>query len=271
MPELPEVEIIVRQLSKKLSGQTITHYWNRPQAVLTSPESHIQKNLIHQTIQKVIRKGKYLGLVFSQDMKLWFHLGMTGQLLMKSSSDQPDKHVHFILSFKNYDAVLWFRDIRKFGEVFLVSTTHKAPKGLAQIASDPFEMDVDDFVKRLKTRTGKIKSLLLDQYLISGLGNIYANESLYRAGIHPRKSGVKISKEALKSLHLEIQNCLKEAILCGGSSIDDYKQTDGSQGSFQTKHQVYGRFKKSCLRCGQLIRKIMLSGRSTFFCSNCQK
>lgn len=284
MPELPEVEIIVRQLREKLSGQILAQCWSRPDAVLTSPESEIQKLLLGQSIQSVVRKGKYLSLIFPEDRRLWFHLGMTGQLLLKSQEDSPDKHVHLILSFGAQQGtgcsdlspvveaakVLWFRDIRKFGEVF-VTSSREIPKNLQRIAPDPFEMTSGDFVKRFKTRSGKIKSLLLDQHLIAGLGNIYANESLYRAKINPRKSASQLSRLTLERLFDEIQDCLKEAILGGGSSIDDYQQTDGSRGSFQKKHQVYGRFKKSCLRCGQLIRKIILLGRSTFYCSRCQR
>lgn len=207
-----------------------------------------------------------------RDVALWFHLGMTGQLLWTRETFERDPHTHVVISFENSSETLVFRDIRKFGSITLTNgRPDSLPAGIQLLGPEPFEMKEKDFVRLFKQRTGRIKSLLLNQRLLAGLGNIYADESLHRAGIDPRRRPHRLKRSVLARLHGSVLETLREAIRHGGSSIDDYRHADGGQGKFQNFHRVYGRAGKPCLDCGNSIRRIMLAGRSASFCSQCQK
>lgn len=275
MPELPEIETLASELrsfliAKKLSRIVICH-----DNILGTPREILEQRLPGGKVSSVLRDGKYLRIVFHKVGRaetLWFHLGMTGQLLLRSSWPEDDRHLHLILEFYGTKRCLLFRDVRKFGKVFFTAPDiDQLPEGLRRLGPDPFEVMAEEFASLLGKRKGRIKNLLLNQRLISGIGNIYADESLHRAGIDPRNRPYRMAKTRLMGLHRALCEVLEEAIRAGGSSIDDYRRLDGSYGRFQRFHRVYGRFGDRCMSCGTPIRRIRLSGRSSCFCPVCQR
>jgi formamidopyrimidine-DNA glycosylase len=271
MPELPEIEVLSRELGKKISGLRVSEVVICREFLLKTPRKILEKKLLGKTVLKLSRRGKYLCLIFDSELILWLHLGMTGQLLWASSRSY-DAYAQMALRFENSAEELIFRDIRKFGRICLTNgSPDSMPRGLRELGPEPLELAPDDFTKCFDGRTGRIKSLLLNQKLVAGLGNIYADESLFRAGINPRKRPSGIKREKFLGLHKAVYETLREAILQGGSSIDDFIHTDGSRGGFQNFHRVYGRAGEKCFNCGTIIRRIMLGGRSAHFCPTCQK
>jgi len=204
--------------------------------------------------------------------EIWVHLGMTGQLFLATGKPEPrQKHDHVLFIFSGKKSLL-FRDIRRFGGLFCRrSRREPLTRGMEALAPDPFELPARDFVRLLKQRTGILKSLLLNQTIISGIGNIYADESLHRAGIDPRRRPITVSPARLALLHEKINETLKEAIASGGSSINDYKHLNGASGRFQDLHRVYGQAGRPCRECRTIIRRVVISGRSTHFCPRCQR
>ena len=269
MPELPEIETLARELRKKAVGLVLSKCWVRHPEILKHSQSFSPGSFENQTVMEVERFRKFLYFKMQNGCRLWFHLGMTGQILWQKNEAIPARHDHVLFKFQNCAEELWFRDIRKFGEVFL--TTSEDWQREFVIGPDALEVSEETFVELFKRRTGPIKSLLLNQKIIAGLGNIYANESLYRAGIHPKRRPVRLPLKSMQKLHGTIREVLQEAIGHGGSSIDDYRRPDGQKGSFQKYHRVYGRHGEACFSCGEVIKKIELSGRSAFYCSQCQK
>lgn len=271
MPELPEVETLVRELRGALEGLRIARVLIKNESILETPRPVLEKNLPGHTIQGIHRIGKYIQIELSGDRVLWVHLGMTGRLFFKALEARVLPHTHFVLSFENFPQQLIYSDIRRFGRIALTSCEKEArPKGVGRLGPEPGDWTPEDFASELKARRARIKSLLLNQNLIAGLGNIYADESLHRAGIHPLKRAHRISHAGLHRLHGAICEVLEEAVRWGGSSIDDYRHLDGSPGEFQKFHRVYGRKGEECPNCGGPIRKIQLSGRSASFCPQCQ-
>ena len=271
MPELPEVETIVRELNRKISGFVFSKIVIKTSTVCETPPKKISAFVPGKKIVRVVRKGKYIGLNLNEEGFFWIHLGMTGrlQVMLKVAAD---KHAYMVASFKERDECLVFRDVRKFGRLFLGGADQDdQPPRIRRVGPDPFEVVDNQFKEAYRLRSGKIKSLLLNQQLISGIGNIYADESLFRSGIHPRRKPAQIKANEWVGLYESARQVLSEAIDSGGSSIDDYRRSDGSRGSFQKSHRVYGRENKPCVICGSLIRRIVISGRSSFYCSQCQK
>lgn len=272
MPELPEVENIVRELNQRAAGLTFLRAAVRHEEILKSPRKTIEEKLPGKKVLSVSRRGKYLRFGLEGGLALWFHFGMTGQLVWQGDIDEDDPHLHAIMEFSEISEKLVFRDIRKFGEMFLANGNFESlPEGVRRLGPEPFEISEEAFAAAFRQRTGRIKGLLLNQRILAGLGNIYADESLYRAGIDPRRRPHRLKKDRLKQLYRSIRETLEEAIRLGGSSIDDYLHSDGSRGFFQNFHQVYGRFGLKCFRCETLIRKIKLAGRSASFCPQCQR
>lgn len=270
MPELPEVEVLSSQLKSALTGLKISRIERMHEDLLECPAKILKENLPNRTIRDVGRQGKYVQIVFDDGACLWLHLGMTGQILFRDKPGVYSPYTQLVLSFWGKNQVLIFEDIRKFGRIGY-SPCEKLPDFILSLGPDPFTISENLFVENFKTRTGRIKSLLLNQKIVSGLGNIYADESLYRAMIHPNKRACRVKNERLKVLYQKIQEVLGEAIRAGGSSIDDFRHTNGESGRYQNRHRVYGREGKECLGCGRAIRRIVLSGRSSHFCPNCQK
>ncbi len=246
MPELPEVETVVRGLARELPGRRVVQL------------EHIDAPIVGETITGVRRYGKFILLDFPTGI-LFVHLGMTGQLTL---SEETSKFTRARLLL---DAgVLRYDDIRKFGKVYWDQT-------LPARGPDPLEMDAAAFAAHAKARRARIKPLLLDQRFLRGMGNIYCDESLFRAGIHPLANAAKLSRPRLEALHTAIVKVLEEAIAAGGSSISDYVDSTGQPGRFQEKHQVYGKAGRPCARCGSTLQRILVAQRGTTFCPHCQR
>lgn len=273
MPELPEVETVAHGLRGQILGQRIEQVMLRRASVLRGdPEALV--GLAGARVAAVERAGKYLVFALEDAKARWqllFHLGMTGQLVLAAPEAPLVSHTHAQLLLSS-GRELRFRDPRRFGKIALALAPAGggfAPElGIAP-GAEPLEISAEAFVALFRGRTAPIKSALMNQKLLRGLGNIYADESLFRAGIHPRAR--RVSAPRLRRLRLAIRAVLREAIAAGGSSISDYVDSRGEPGWFHLRHRVYGRTGKPCRQCGCPIRRIVLAGRSAHFCAHCQK
>jgi formamidopyrimidine-DNA glycosylase len=286
MPELPEVETLKRELEKSLIGKKIKKVeilW--PKAVSPLLPATFQKHLVDQKITGLNRRAKMLILNIGKEKHLAFHLKMTGQLIFVPQNDEivggghptndvqtPGKHTRLIFSFSNGDH-LYFNDLRKFGwsrllnrEELKNSTKHYGPEPLGpDFTLEHFE----NIFKRYPGRT--VKQLLLDQTLIAGIGNIYADEAAFLSGVLPMRKAAKVSPKELKDLHKNIIAVLNLSIKHKGTSSRNYRRSDGTKGNFVNKLFVYGRKGLPCKKCGSSIQKIKHVGRGTHYCSRCQK
>ena len=209
-------------------------------------------------IESVTRHGKNILMKLDQGV-LAIHLGMTGKLLTNGA---PGPHTRAIFTLDQ--GVLQYDDIRMFGHILF-------NPDMTALGPDPLEIEVEDFVQRVRARRTRIKSLLLNQNFLRGLGNIYVDETLFRAGIHPLAFSYKLKPERLRKLHAVIVEVLEASIRAGGSSISDYVDTSGRQGSFQNQHKVYGKESQPCPACGKPIQRIVVAQRGTHLCTGCQK
>jgi len=284
MPELPEVETIVQGLRKSVIGKKIRAV--KCDGCRVFNQRNFSKDLIGKKIKSVKRRGKFIILELSDNQHLLIHLGMTGGLFHYKKNEPKDKHDHLTLTFTDSKTELRYNDQRKFGRVRKQLTENSKLKTdnrerktvncepfsvLAQLGPEPLEISSDDFVKLVGKRKARVKSLLMNQKIIAGIGNIYSDEALFQARIHPLAPANRISKQKLKRLHEAIQKILKKAIRAGGSSVDNYTNLEGEKGFFQLEHKVYGREGEKCKKCGTKIRRIRITQRSTHFCPNCQK
>lgn len=291
MPELPEVEVIRRGLQAKLPGRQVQGVEVRESRIVVSEAKEFEKSLVGQTIREVGRQGKYLSLVFERHALL-VHLRMTGQLTFWNASQpdakdfyrQPqtglqrirqhpiDKHTHFIIYWQDGHA-LYYRDIRKFGRIELLTLEqlNQHPSLLA-LGIEPF---TDNYTfanfKPLFKGSRTIKGLLLDQHAISGLGNIYCDEALFLAGIHPDRKVNTITPQEQERLFESIVTVLNKGINFGGTTLKDYIDSEGKKGSNQESLFVYGRKGEACRQCQSPIQKTVLAQRGTHFCPHCQK
>lgn len=262
MPELPEVETVVRSISPYITGHVILHAEVFSHRVTRGPFAATTKALTGKTIQKVRRQGKQIFMQLDRGI-LYVHLGMTGKLLWNG---QRTKYARAILELDN--GTLIFDDIRQFGRVEYFP---EIPGFLARSGPDALTVSAAEFLERLKRHSGHIKPLLLNQSFIGGVGNIYADESLFAARIHPRARAGRVSKLRAEELHRQIVAILELAIRHRGSSISNYVDADGAGGSYQQQHNVYGRKGEPCPRCGTAIRRIVLGQRGTHYCPHCQR
>jgi len=285
MPELPEVETIARGLDKRVGGDTIESVWigSRKQP-LKSPAALIASTVEGKRIVRVHRAGKHIvfdlegegakkkrragrqtGQQTAHETAQWIvHLGMTGRMAVSEPAMEVVKHTHLIAKLAS-GRELRFIDPRMFGKL----SVHAG--GFDPGGVEPLEVDEERFVALFRGRKTPIKSALLNQKLLRGVGNIYADESLFRAGIRPRRRAASITRQQLGKLHQTVREVLREAIALGGSSISDYVDADGEEGFFQLQHRVYGREGEECLMCGAAIRRVVLAGRSSHYCPKCQK
>lgn len=269
MPELPEVETVVRSLVPHLPGRRILAAEFTSPHVTPGNRAALAKRLAGRTIQSVKRRGKHI-LIHLDEGTLVVHLGMTGQLLL---DPQASNHSYGIFYLDG--GLLVYRDPRQFGNITLV--THRSDgsydgnKGLSALGPEPLEITLEEFAARLKKRKTKIKALLLNQTFIAGIGNIYADEILYAAQVHPLAIASSLSKLRVARMHQAMREILTLAIEHGGSSISDYVNAAGERGWFQKMHNAYGREGEPCLRCGAPIKKILVAQRGTHFCAKCQK
>ncbi|MEO8458842.1 MAG: bifunctional DNA-formamidopyrimidine glycosylase/DNA-(apurinic or apyrimidinic site) lyase, partial [Chloroflexota bacterium] len=272
MPELPEVETIRRDLHPSLVGRKITSAWisdNAPRLVQLLPPSEFERLLPGHTIEDVTRRGKYLILNLDRGMLWAVHLRMTGRFQHSDKECSGDAYLRAKFSLDD-GTWLCFNDLRKFGMMWLVDDWALVN---SDIGPEPLDeaFDVAAFAMLLKRRSAPIKSVLLDQTVLAGIGNIYADESLFLAGIDPRKSANKISKPKAANLHAAIVDVLQEALGDRGSSFSDYVDGKGNEGRHQLKVKVYQRTDQPCRTCGTPIRRVVVGGRSTHFCPKCQR
>jgi formamidopyrimidine-DNA glycosylase len=282
MPELPEVETVARGLDKHVARDVIESVWlgEKPEP-LKSPAKEIAAVLERSRIAKVRRVGKHI--VFDlerasrnrkgkpQSSGQWIvHLGMTGRMQVAQPNDELLKHTHAVLKLKS-GRELRFVDPRRFGRLAVVRLDKKAPTGFAAPGDEPLDSQIDRFIELFRKRNTPIKSALLNQKLLSGVGNIYADEALFRAGLRPRRRASSLTREQLGKLHAALKEVLNEAIALGGSSVSDYVDADGKAGFFQLQHRVYGREGQPCLVCGTPIKRVIIAGRSSHYCPHCQR
>ena len=266
MPELPEVETIKRELEKAIINKKIVDVIvNNPKVIREPKKDKFIKALKNVKIKKIIRKGKLLILELSSGKFLTIHLKMTGQLIYPGNS----KISRVSFKFSN-GKILDFNDSRLLGELRVIDDWQNL-KFIKELGPEPFEIDVKKFSVMLKNRKTKIKVLIMDQKFISGIGNLYASEILFKAKIDPRRPANSLSEKEKDLLFKEIKNVLTQAIKYGGSSVVDYVKISGEKGTYAKFHQVYNRKGEKCYKCKGKIQRISLGGRGTYFCPNCQK
>lgn len=283
MPELPEVETVANGVHARVAGQRIARVWTsgKPQT-FKAPEPEIAEALTGSTIESVRRVGKTIVMTVrrkSKPTEFLIHLGMTGRLLVSRSDEPIPPHTHAILTLADGREVR-FIDPRRFGRLSIhkpgtlavaSETRDGVPQGYTGPGREPLTINLDDFVALFRNRKTPIKAALLNQSLLHGVGNIYADESLFRAGIRPRRQAGRLSRDELTRLRKSLIEILRHAIKLGGSSVSDYVDADGVRGFFQLQHKVYMRGGEPCLVCGTPIKRITLAGRGTHFCPDCQR
>ena len=262
MPELPEVETVVRSITPHVLGQTIRHASVTSHRVTRGDFRRTTQALTGATIRHIHRRGKQIYFELGRGV-LYVHLGMTGKLLWNAP---PGKYVRAVLELDS--GTLLYDDVRQFGRFEFFP---KLPDLFERSGPDALSVEFTEFFERLKSHKGHIKPLLLNQAFIAGVGNIYADESLFAAGVHPRARATRISKKRAEELHRTIVAVLELAIQHRGSSISDYVDAAGEPGKFQQQHNVYGRAGKPCARCGHAIKRIVLGQRGTHYCPRCQR
>ena len=268
MPELPEVETTVRGLSRVLQGRRITSVEARRADLRRALPADLGQRLIGARVTGLRRRAKYGLIETDRGDALVFHLGMSGR--WRISPTIIEKHDHLLIE-TDEGTKLALNDPRRFGSLDLVEIDQLAEwLPFKALGPEPLELTPNELQSRLRGRTASIKLLLLDQRIVAGLGNIYVCEALYRAGIHPRRSGGSLSLARLKRLVPAIHDVLAEAIEAGGSTLRDFASPDGDLGYFSKTFAVYGREGKPC-ECGGTVRRIVQGGRSTFYCPRCQR
>ncbi len=292
MPELPEIETIVRELRPAIMGRLISGMVIRAKAnahMLRTSSQHFYESTIGQVVTTVLRKGKYIIFPLTNNNVIVFHLGMTGKLLLRNvpevsfgerfSEEYVDKHTHFIIEFMDQsggdlvDIELMFNDVRLFGNIWLVEDADDINNlnvpGLKDLGPDALGISLSQFEEIMCSKRS-IKATLLDQRKIAGVGNIYADEACFSAHIHPATPGASLTSDQMDKLWFSVKSVLKQGIKYKGSSTSDYTTTDGSKGSYQKHHRVYGKLGQKCGDCSHVIERIKLAGRSTHFCPACQ-
>ncbi len=273
MPELPEVETVRRSLVDLVIGKTVKEVKvNWPKIIKHPLEiEQFQDALNGQTIHELDRRGKFLIFLFDH-YSLVSHLRMEGHYRLYKESDPLDKHTHVLFRFTD-ETEMRYLDVRKFGTMHLFAKgTERDLLPLAKLGPEPFsnEFTVEYFADRLQKTTRIIKAVLLDQTVVVGLGNIYADEVLFRANIHPEQRANTLTNKEIMILHKEIVQTLDESVQAGGSSVNSYMDAHGMSGTYQKQLLVYGRNGEGCPQCGSIIEKIRAAGRGTHFCPTCQ-
>ena len=274
VPELPEVETVVRGLRQVLPGRRIEGVRLRKTDFIDNPAS-LERDLPGCRITEVRRQGKYIVLPLEHKARpnesslLIIHLGMTGRLATRLPGEPAAPHTHAFFALDD-GRELRYTDPRRFGRIALFSSAQFA-SAFARLGAEPLEISEANFRRLLVGRRAMIKALLLDQHFLRGIGNIYADESLWRAKLHPKRLGARLGPADAHRLLESIRHILRAAIRLGGSSISDFVDANGLPGEFQIRHRVYDRDGKACFRCGAKIRRIIVAGRSSYFCPQCQR
>jgi formamidopyrimidine-DNA glycosylase len=275
MPELPEVETVARGLHREIAGQKILSISLGKTDFIDNPDV-LERELPGRTIVRVERYGKFMllrlgpanGAAVHGETALLVHLGMTGALMPRPVSEPHAKHTHVVMALSD-GRELRYVDPRRFGRMAYLDGAVLAQE-LQRFGADPLDVGLPEFVRRIQRRKARVKALLLDQSVLRGVGNIYADESLWKARIHPAQLGSRLKPAQVRQLYSALQKILQKAILLRGSSISDFVDAGGVPGEYQQHHRVYGRQGKPCPRCKTTIRRIVVAGRSSYFCPNCQ-
>ena len=291
MPELPEVEVTRRRIAPLLVGRKIRSVRTTADSYFfLTPPAEVAAALQGRTVSEVSRHGKYLRIELEGGGCLVVHLGMTGQLFGSGVSSvrllsataraslapeeqtafEPDSHTHLHLRFEDGGADVYMRDVRKFGKVLVLGPgeTHER---LERLGVDALEVSGELLFSATRKRAVAIKSLLLDQVVLAGVGNIYADEALFLAGVRPTRRAARVTRKQCDGIADALRGVLERSIETGGSSISDYVAPDGSDGSYQDERRVYARAKQPCFVCGSPIRKTVIGQRGTHYCPSCQK
>ena len=273
MPELPEVETIKRTLSPYLQGQRIARVTiHHPGVIATPSPASFSRLLTGREILGLNRRGKFLLFHLADAYCLLAHLRMTGRLVLADGAAPLVPHTHVVFTLAGGATLRWV-DTRRFGRLYLVKEEEvENTAGIGELGPEPLDpsFDAPALAAILAGRSRPLKSVLLDQRLVAGLGNIYADEALFAAGLDPRRPAVSLNPEEIARLHRAISAVLEQGIANHGTSIRDYVDGSGRQGSNQEHLQVYGRTGQPCPRCGQPLERVRLGGRSTHFCPRCQ-
>jgi formamidopyrimidine-DNA glycosylase len=281
MPELPEVETVARGLRQAILGRRVLSVTLGKTDFIDDPAA-LEQHLPGRQIEAVERYGKFMLLRLSAvtasegtsgngdaaPASLLVHLGMTGQLAPSPAAQPCGKHTHVCLLLDD-GRELRYTDPRRFGRMAYLAEAALAEE-LTGFGADPLEVGVEEFAERIRSRHARIKALLLDQSVLRGVGNIYADESLWCARIHPARLGAQLSKQQAETLRKVLLDILRKAIAMRGSSISDFLDANGEPGEYQRHHRVYGREGKGCYRCRTAIRRAIVAGRSSYFCPKCQ-
>lgn len=286
MPELPEVETIVNDLKQKIINKKISKINIRLQKIIKNKPNVFRSALLNKSFSQIIRRGKYIFFQINNSKKyLMIHLRMTGQLIYqkdnkiiagghsdrKNTLNLPNKQTHLIIYFQN-GAQLFYNDQRQFGVVKIIDEIEfnliDARQGIEPLNKD---FTFKQFEKIIQNKKKNIKAFLLDQKLVTGIGNIYTDEILFDAGVNPHRRTNDLNQNERKKIYLSIKKIIKKAIKYRGTTFNDYLDAQGNQGNFLNKLKVYGRDGEKCLRCGDIILKTRLAGRGTRYCEGCQK
>lgn len=291
MPELPEVEVTRRQIEKLLVGRTIAAVQTTaPSYFFLTPPSVLKARLDGRRVVALERMGKYLLARLDDDSALLLHLGMTGQLFAAGAQSPrllsarkrrsvaskaladfaPDAHTHLVLTFREPGPRLYFRDVRKFGKVAWVAPG-KTHERLRRLGVDALSADADVLWSATRSRGAPIKTVLLDQSVIAGIGNIYADEALFLARVHPLRPARDVDRAECRKILAAVRKVMQRSIETGGSSISDYVRPDGSDGGYQNERRVYARTDEPCSKCRTAIARVVIGGRSSHYCSSCQR
>jgi formamidopyrimidine-DNA glycosylase len=282
MPELPEVETVARGLRRAILGRRILSVTMGKTDFIDDPAA-LEQHLPGRQIEAVERYGKFMLLRLSAvhgetragasedaaPASLLVHLGMTGQIAPIPAGQPLEKHTHVCMLLDD-GRELRYTDARRFGRMAYLTKAMLAEE-LTGFGADPLEVGKEEFSKRICDRRARIKALLLDQSVLRGVGNIYADESLWRAKVHPARLGAKLSRKEAETLRRVLQDILQKAIVLRGSSISDFLDAEGEPGEYQRHHRAYGREGKYCYRCKTPIRRAIVAGRSSYFCPRCQR
>jgi formamidopyrimidine-DNA glycosylase len=262
VPELPEVETVTRSIAR-LVGRRIVSAEFSCLRILRGDPGQMSAALAGRRIRGVRRRGKFIVLELDGGDCLTVHLGMTGKLLLNGAAG---RHTHAVFNLDR--GVLRYEDQRQFGRL---EVSRGLPARVQKLGPEPLEIALAEFAGRLKRRKARIKAVLLDQGFVRGMGNIYADEALFRAGIHPLAIAARLRRDRVARLHKAMVEVLTQAIAQGGSSISDYVDAAGRRGFFQFEHRVYQRTGEPCVVCGTAIRRILVAQRGTHFCPKCQR
>jgi formamidopyrimidine-DNA glycosylase len=288
VPELPEVETTRRQIAPLLVGRTVAEVrTTRPSYFFLTPPRRLRRALAGRRIERLERRGKYLIGALDDGSRLVLHLGMTGQLFSSAATSPrllraadramlapgafaPDAHTHLRLRFRDAGPEVWLRDARKFGKVLWLAPGDESER-LARLGVDALDVSGALLFAASRGRAVAIKSLLLDQAVLAGVGNIYADEALFGAGVRPTRRAGRVSRDECERIAAALRRVLERSIETGGSSISDYVAPDGADGAYQDERRVYAREGEPCRVCGTRLRRMVIGQRSAHYCPKCQR